>query len=225
MLSDSIKRRRVSKAFIDAAFEIIEKDGVAAITNRGVAEIAGYNSATIYNYFENLDHLVFMASMRFIKRYSTHLLKKLEKIDDPLERLFIIWDVFCDYSFARPDVYKSIFFSSISTDLDICFKDYYLLYPEDLVSTKNQTLSVMFGEYNIYKRGKSILQDCIEKGIFRPEDIDQLSDRIYIIYEGMLFRVIRGRTTKEEAKATFNLYFNHLITSYRQDILPSCKDC
>lgn len=225
MLSDSIKKRRIAKHFIDAAFKIIEKDGVSAITNRGVAEMAGYNSATIYNYFENLDHLSFMASMKFIKRYSLELGKKLETVDNPLERVKIIWDVFCDFSFAKPDVYKAIFFSNINTDMDLCFKEYYLLYPEDMTTSKDGTLKKMFGQYNIYARGRVLFDECVEQGYFKAEDIDQLTDRIYIIYEGMLFRVIRGKTTAQEAKDTFSLYFRHLITSYRQDILPPCKGC
>ena len=44
--------------FIDAAFSIIETEGVENITIRKVAGIAGYNSSTIYNYFEDLDQLV-----------------------------------------------------------------------------------------------------------------------------------------------------------------------
>ncbi len=46
--------------FIDATNEIIENEGIESVTIRKVANLAGYNSATIYNYFENLDHLIFL---------------------------------------------------------------------------------------------------------------------------------------------------------------------
>lgn len=45
------QRVRMIKYFIDATIEIIEKEGYEGVTIRKVADIAGYNSATIYNYF------------------------------------------------------------------------------------------------------------------------------------------------------------------------------
>lgn len=40
------------KYFVDATAEIIEEEGVENVTIRKVADRAGYNSATIYNYFQ-----------------------------------------------------------------------------------------------------------------------------------------------------------------------------
>lgn len=216
-VDDSIKRQRMSKYFINSAYDIIQREGVNSVTIRKVAKETGYNSATIYNYFENLDHLVFMASMKFIKQYTTDLLNSLEKVTDPLERIYVIWDTFCNYSFDRPIVYRSIFFPEFERDKHLCFKDFYILYPEDLVSTTNNTLNSMFNEYDIYERGLILLNECVKVGYFREEDISQLSDRIYIIYEGLLFRLIRGRIDAREAKSKFNTYVKHLINSYRMD--------
>lgn len=46
--------------FIDAANQIIENEGIESVTIRKVADIAGYNSATLYNYFNDLNHLLFL---------------------------------------------------------------------------------------------------------------------------------------------------------------------
>jgi len=48
----TIKKRRVMTYFIEAANEIIKEEGINGITIRKVADKAGFNSATIYNYFE-----------------------------------------------------------------------------------------------------------------------------------------------------------------------------
>ena len=53
--------------FIIAAQQIIQEEGIKAVTIRKVAALAGYNSATIYNYFENLENLLFFASMKYLR--------------------------------------------------------------------------------------------------------------------------------------------------------------
>ena len=48
------------KYFVDATAEIIEEEGLENVTIRKVADKAGYNSATIYNYFSEISHLLFL---------------------------------------------------------------------------------------------------------------------------------------------------------------------
>ena len=62
-----IQKTRMVKYFVDATIDIIEKDGYESVTIRKVADIAGYNSETIYNYFDNLEHLLFFASMHYLR--------------------------------------------------------------------------------------------------------------------------------------------------------------
>ena len=52
--------------FINAAAEIMEEEGVESLTLRKVSGRAGYNSATLYNYFNDLEHLVACASVRWL---------------------------------------------------------------------------------------------------------------------------------------------------------------
>lgn len=64
---------RMMTSFINATEELIDEMGVENLTLRKIATRAGYNSATVYNYFENLDHLIFYASMSNIKDYNIAL--------------------------------------------------------------------------------------------------------------------------------------------------------
>ena len=50
-----MKRQRVMDYFINATIDIVSESGIDSVTLRSVAEKAGYNSATLYNYFENID--------------------------------------------------------------------------------------------------------------------------------------------------------------------------
>lgn len=55
---NSIKSERIRSYFIEAAKEIIIRDGVENVSVRKVANLAGYSYATIYNYFSDLNQLL-----------------------------------------------------------------------------------------------------------------------------------------------------------------------
>ena len=62
-----IQRRRIMKYYIEATYKIMEEEGIDMVTIRKISDIAGYNSATLYNYFENLDHLIAFASLKYFQ--------------------------------------------------------------------------------------------------------------------------------------------------------------
>ncbi len=58
MDKQSVKNERVKSYFVQAAKEIIMRDGVESVSVRKVADLAGYSYATIYNYFADLNALL-----------------------------------------------------------------------------------------------------------------------------------------------------------------------
>lgn len=61
---------------------------------RKAAAAAGYNSATLYNYFEDMEELVIFASMGYLKQYIVDLENTLEDSMNALERYRTIYKVF-----------------------------------------------------------------------------------------------------------------------------------
>ena len=59
MAEKSIKQQRIESYFIDAAKEIIKKEGAHSVTVRKIAELSGYSYGSIYNYYADLDELLF----------------------------------------------------------------------------------------------------------------------------------------------------------------------
>ena len=57
----SLKKKRMMIYFIEAAEKIVKEEGLGALSLRRVADAAGYNSATLYNYFDDLEYLTLFA--------------------------------------------------------------------------------------------------------------------------------------------------------------------
>lgn len=208
-----IQRKRMMSYFIDAADRIIKEEGISGITIRKVADYAGYNSATLYNYFENLDHLIFFAAMRYIKDYALALPNYVRNAKNGLEKFLLIWECFCHYSFKNPEVYYSIFFAKLDNDLEEYITDYYRLFPEELGNPSNR-LSTMLLKHNIYTRGETSLDDCVKEGFIREEDKAELNEFTFLIYESMLSRLIRGRVDYNEAVEKTMKYIRKAKDSY-----------
>ena len=63
MEKKEIQEQRMRQYFIDAAKEIIKGEGLKCISTRNVSDRAGYSYATMYNYFKNINDLIYETSM------------------------------------------------------------------------------------------------------------------------------------------------------------------
>ncbi|MFZ5969504.1 MAG: TetR/AcrR family transcriptional regulator [Bacillota bacterium] len=202
--------------FIEATNRIIEEEGVEAVTIRRVADMAGYNSATLYNYFENIDHLIFFASMKYLKDYALDLPNYIQDSKDALDKYLKIWKCFCYYSFSSPKIYHTIFFNKFSDSLKHAIQEYYLIFPEELGEQSEDVLD-MLQRKNIYERNRSILQTCAAEGFIQKKDLDELNEMVLLIYEGMLLRILKEQVdySVDIAVEKTLKYMKQAIHSYR----------
>ena len=106
----NIKQKRVMTYFIEATKELISTEGFSNLTIRKIATAAGYNSATLYNYFQDLDDLLLFSSVSFLREYINTLNEKILPSMTALERYRTIYETFNQYSLKRPEIYYNLFF-------------------------------------------------------------------------------------------------------------------
>ena len=208
-----IRKKRIMTYFIDAADKIIKEESIRKVTIRKVADKAGFNSATIYNYFENLDHLILFAAMRYIKDYASALPKYLKDANNALERFLKVWECFCHFSFKDPEIYHAIFFADLDKDLEDYIAEYYKLFPEELI-VENHGISTMLLKHNIYERGMTTIEECVKEGFIRKEDAKELNEMTMLIYESILLKVIRNKMDYDDAKTRSIKYIKRITNSF-----------
>lgn len=201
------------KLFIIAADELINEIGITNVTIRNVAKRAGYNSATIYKYFENLDHLVFFSAMKNIKDYALALNLYLLNAENAMDRFLKVWECFCDYSYLKPDIYNAIFFPKLTKNIEDYVSEFYTLFPEDL-GRHHDTISTMLLKGNIQQRGMTTIKDCVNEGFIESQNADKLNDMTLLVFEGMLIRVLRHTIGYEDAKTITMDYIKVIVQSF-----------
>lgn len=207
------RKRKVMNQFIDAADELINEIGIEKITIRNVATKAGYNSATMYNYFENLDHLVFFGAMKNIKDYSLSLNLYLIGSENAMDRFLKVWECFCDYAYFKPEIYNAIFFPKLSKNMEHYISEYYSLFPDDL-GIHHNTISTMLLKADIQERNMTTVIDCVTEKFISPDNADRLNDMTLLVFEGMLIRILRDIITYDDARNNTMDYIKAIVQSF-----------
>jgi len=205
MNSKESKRLAVKKLFIETASDIINEKGIENITIRKVAQITEYNSATLYSYFDNLDHLIFLASLNQLKEYTGAIELYINEVNSPLLKAMKIWECFMHYSLKNPKIYHTLFFNKREKDLNRYLIEYKKIFSDN-------PLSSVFGiasPSGIHERSDYVLAEAVEKKEILAEDISELNEMMMYIYQGLLSQVIYDPFTKTDKLE--NRFFKYMI--------------
>ena len=209
-----LRQRRIMSYFVEAADEIIKQEGLSAVTTRKVADKAGYTSATLYNYFDNLNHLIFIASMTRLIDYYDEVNRRVKKCKNPMEVFLTISECFCEYSFRDPELYSLLFFdNAISDKVEVYTQQYYELFPVDK-KNGHPTLGKMVGINNIYNRSLIMVMACADEGYFTEENARDFNEIAMLIFRGILKEVREGTITATEGTAKNMKYYRQLMGFY-----------
>lgn len=210
----TIQRHRIMRYFVEATHTIIENEGAETLTIRKVSDLAGYNSATLYNYFSSLDNLIAFSSLRYLKYYSNDLKNYLSKDMDSYTVYIKIWECFCSHAFQIPDIYHKIFFTELSSSLSTSIQTYYEIFPDDLEDIETSKFKAMLIGETIESRTVQSLQKPVKDGFFDEADIGHISEISILIFEGLLDQIRSGCCKKSLDEAVGSFVY-HLETSLR----------
>lgn len=212
------KRKRIMSYFIHAAIELIEESGIESLSIRKVAERAGYNSATLYHYFSNLDELELIACVSCLDEYMRATPIHSREGRSFREWYLEQWRCFCKYSFKRPKIYNFLFFSPEGTrNLVDVFERYYEIFPDEKV-TSTREYEEFLKEGDFFKRNETMLRKVVEEkqcGLTEWE-IKELNEMSVLIYRGMLsiMRNDEKKPSVDEAVAHTVLYLEKALCAY-----------
>lgn len=146
--------------FINAVQQMLNEEELKEISIRKIARHTGFHNSTIYLYFEDLDQLIMLASMKYFQEYSRMLEMQSQKSQTPTENFFTIWESFFDTILKKPDIFYNFFFGKHSSNLNEVMNHYYEIFPEEHRQLSESIKSMYFGK-NISERSLSLLSTLI----------------------------------------------------------------
>lgn len=113
MNNKDLRKKRTVAFFVSAACQVIEDEGLNALSVRKVADLAGYHYATLYSYFKDIYELKFLAALKFmddIYVYISNFTKDVE-FESPLAHYQQIRKAVSYFAFEHQDAYRLINFT------------------------------------------------------------------------------------------------------------------
>ncbi|MDO4710778.1 MAG: TetR/AcrR family transcriptional regulator [Peptostreptococcaceae bacterium] len=203
-------KKRAINAFVTATEKIMEEEGINKVTIRKVSDLAGYSSATIYSYFENIDHLILFSSMRFLDAYIQAIPEYIKDETTSIGVFKKVWECFAHHAFQRADIFNTLFFSKLEDRPEDHMTEYYCIYP-----IKDQDypepIQRMLRETTIYERNMILINEAIGEGYITEKNRDEISDMTIFIFESILHRVCMGEILPEEAEIKMKKYLDRIL--------------
>lgn len=180
-----MQKKRMLSYFIEATQQIMEEEGLENISIRKIAKRAGYNSATIYNYFTDIDQLILLASMKYFRNYTIALSKHIREDGDPYQNFLNVWNFFCDTSLEYPQIFYNLFFNKHSAHLDEIVKIYYGIFPDEL-GVHAPIIQEMFTGQSISERNRKLMLPLVQSGDIQLEFLDTANDICIYCFKAIL---------------------------------------
>ncbi|WP_193708453.1 TetR family transcriptional regulator [Alkalibaculum sporogenes] len=178
----TLKKQRVKAYFHNATKEMIIIEGIESISIRKVAEKAGYSYTTLYNYFKDINELLWEVKLLMINDL-VELKKDIvenENIKDGLKSLF---GTYIRYFFEYPNIFKFFYFHKVTQP------------------TKNDDDRKT--EPNYEAMMMSVLNGFVLEGILKDKDIEVVGKTLIYSVHGLLTLYFSGNGDITE-KSVYN---------------------
>lgn len=197
--------------YIEKAHEIIQKEGIQAVSIRRIAEELGCSSASLYRHFENLSELLYYAELRTLQWYILSL-NEAEKSWDNVWKVYVgIWDCYAKEAFRHPEAYNLLFFEFNNTKLKDSVAEYYELFPEDIAFT-NRFFHRMLHTSDFMARDFEICKKCITANAITYEKAIQLNRIVCLLFEGYFKKVLDEGIQEEDIDDRVKLFVDDIDT-------------
>lgn len=214
----SLKKKRVMMYFIESTQELIMKDGIESLSIKKIADKAGYNTATLYNYFENLEVLILYASVSNIKNYLQDLKNDISPNMRAIDVYCAIYKNFINHSFENPEIFHILFFGKYSHKLKDIIKKYYEIFPNELDGQIDITRAMLL-EGEIHNRDLPVIKKMIEEKSMDKERASYIMETIVRVHQSYLEDILRNKNKLplNEYKEDFFKIFYFLLEIGKND--------
>ena len=178
MKNKELQDKRMREYFFQATREILKAEGLKGISVRNVAEKAGYSYATLYNYFKDINELVFLCVSDFQEECSNFTASQTKKSARGMEKISMIVMSYMKYFMEYPGIFDLFYLEKVGD----------FGHNQEIIDIIGRSLpEVCEAEWNY----------CIDNKQVTKERAELLNSRLRYIVVGLLLFYLNRRTPKD----------------------------
>ncbi len=206
------RNRRMRILFIKVTEQLLKEEGIKNITIRKIANEAGYSSATIYSYFDDLDELILYASMKYRKDYIKSLSREIKSEMTALEQYRKIYQLFNYYTFRNPEIFMNMFFGKHSYRLKDIADTYYDLFPEKSIQFPLVHNLLMFLGGRVYDTDLYLCGRLAKEGYIKQKNVEIIASILVRLHKSYLYDLcVNPQYDLNKYSEEFLKIFDHVI--------------
>lgn len=177
MVNKKLQRERMENYFIEAAKNIIQKEGIKSLSVRKVGEEAGYSYATLYNYFKDLNHLLTYCAYDFFDECYEFMKTSIKGNESTIEQIIVYSKAYINYFMEHPNAFQLIYIEELPP-LGSSQKNFY-----------RPSIAILLHEK---------IEKCAQEGYFHKNKISLIENLIKSSMQGKLLLFLKRRPSKNK---------------------------
>ncbi|KOA20429.1 HTH-type transcriptional regulator BetI [Clostridium homopropionicum DSM 5847] len=190
------KQEEIRKIILEAARNIILKEGIQGLSIRKITNAIEYSPAIVYHYFKDKNQIVESIATEGYEKILAAI--RSVKVDEnsPEKEIEEVFRKYIEASLLHPDEYKAFMLCEDSTVLTkTCIL-------ERGISEKSQTMKLL----------DSCIKKGIEQGIFEPYNEELTAQIIWTSTFGLIIKIILEKDiSQEQINRLIDHHFNILF--------------
>lgn len=209
--------------YIRITCEILEKEGVEGVTIRKVAAKAGCTSAVLYRHFENKEHLLMLASVKFLEPCMTELMKQTARQDITFVQMnLLLWKCFIYEAFRNKPYYELMFFSEQKDTLEACIYEYCQIFPEARRWFGGLSSGLIFSNH-LGGHKQICLRYAAYEGQITMENADLLGSLTAAVFCGMFLRYSKASTKEADTRSAADDCYHLIYVLFQRFAEPGIR--
>lgn len=181
MKNKEIQEKRMREYFIQATRDLLKGEGLRSVSVRSVADRAGYSFATMYNYFRDINELLFLCVSDFQEECNAFVAQRVAKTAEGKEKLKKSVLAYMEYFVEYPGIFE-LFFLARGVDF----------------GNKQATLSVI--NHSLSAACKSEIECCIQNAGWTEDEAQQKTQMLQALATGSLLHYLNRLQPDSYAK-------------------------
>ena len=189
-------KQKTAACILVAARELLDREGIAAVAMRPVAERVGITPMAIYRHYADHARLLNAVADEGFLELATRV-RALHLKGDLVHRLMQVADVFLDTALQFPNLYELMF---------LVPREGARVYPRDFKAGRSPTFNPTV----------DILEEAMRAGELRTDDSIEIAFELSALSHGLIVLYLGGRVAQSENdfralhRRSFRRYFNGL---------------
>jgi len=113
MKNKEIQEKRMKEYFIQATKDILKGEGLKSLSVRNIADQAGYSYATLYNYFKDVNDLVFLCVNDFQEECKLFVTNQTKKSPKGLDKIKTTILAYINYFVEYPGIFDLFYLAKV----------------------------------------------------------------------------------------------------------------